>query len=323
MIAHDCARAEITAGAVALGEASDAERDAYRLHLSNCRRCLEGLGGEREVERTMQLVAHARDAESWEPDIRVALRDRTGVSRRVWRFGLVAVASIALVSIGIRAWNPAAVKPDTQRVAVTSRVSGGAPHAEIRPPAGHDLVVLHNVATLKRPPLGAVAPPRVARAAAPKHAAPIVARTVIKSAAPTVVAAAGPSQRDESSVAALRTVGTAPPLPQRAESIAVLPASTVNHDVVPVGGEGAIVPHPSAIAYYENAEGTSAFEVSVDERGLPVKCSITKSSGYLVLDDAVCRAAMHARYVPRTINGRAVASLYHDSFTFAAGNDDR
>ncbi len=321
MIAHDCARAEITAGAVALGEASDAERDAYRRHLSNCRRCLEGLGGEREVERTMQLVAQARDAESWEPDIRVALRDRARVSGRVWRFGLAAAAAIALVSIGIRAWIPTAVKSDTPRIALAYRAPVGASHTEHHSPAGHDLVVLHNVATLKRPPL--VAPARVARAAAPKHTAPVAARPVIKSAASTVVAEAGPSQRDERSIAALRTVGTAPPLPQRAESIAVLPASTVNHDVVPVGGEGAIVPHPSAIAYYENAEGTSAFEVTVDERGLPVKCSITKSSGYLVLDDAVCKAAMRARYVPRTINGRAVASLYRDAFTFAAGSDDR
>jgi TonB family protein len=324
MISHDCTRAEITAGAVALGEASDAERDAYRRHLSVCRRCLDGLGGEREVERTMQLVARARDGESWEPDVRVALRDRLHVNRRVWRFGLAAVAAVAVVSIGVRAWVPTAVKPDTQRVALSYRVFAGAleppPH---RPLAGHDLVVLHNVATLKRPPLASVAAAHPEAAAASKHAVRVAARPVMKSAAATVVAEAGPSQRDERSIAALRTVGTAPPLPQRAESIAVMPASTVNHDVVPLGGEGAIVPHPSAIAYYENAEGTTAFEVTVDERGLPVKCSVTKSSGYLVLDEAVCKAAMHARYVPRTINGRAVSSLYHDAFTFAAGSDDQ
>ena len=95
MSSHDCARAEITAGAVALGEATDAERDSYRRHLSVCRRCLECLGGERDVERTMQLVARARDAESWQPDIRVALRDRTLAKQRGWRFGRNPEASAA------------------------------------------------------------------------------------------------------------------------------------------------------------------------------------------------------------------------------------
>ncbi len=324
MSSHDCARAEITAGAVALGEATDAERDVYRRHLSVCRRCLEGLGGERDVERTMQLVARARDAESWQPDIRVALRDRTLAKQRGWRFGVAAVATIAVVSIGVRAWSPSVVKP-AGTVAVTDRVPAGAPEPKVyRPVAGHDLVVLHNVATLKRPPLTSIAPPRAAHHSVKLPAsAPAVPLSVAKSAPSAVVAEAGPSLRDERSVAALRTEGTAPPPPQRAESIAVLPPAAPSHDVLPLGGEDAIVPHPSAIAYYENAEGTTAFEVTVDERGLPVKCAVTKSSGYLVLDAAVCKAAMHARYVPRTVNGRAIASVYRDAFTFAAGSDDR
>ena len=135
------------------------------------------------------------------------------------------------------------------------------------------------------------------------------------------MAVTDPSQRDERSVSALRTVGTAPPAPQRAESIAVMPAPGITRDAVPLGGEYAIVPHPPAIAYYENAEGTTAFEVSVDERGAPVKCTIVKSSGFLVLDDAVCRAAMRARYAPRTVNGRAVPGVYRDALTFQAGDE--
>ncbi|HEY1429924.1 MAG TPA: TonB family protein, partial [Candidatus Tumulicola sp.] len=83
--------------------------------------------------------------------------------------------------------------------------------------------------------------------------------------------------------------------------------------------DNAIAPHPSRIAYYENAEGTTAVDIAVDDRGAAVKCSVTKSSGYLVLDDSVCAAAMRVRYVPRTVNGRAVSGVYHDAFTFRAG----
>jgi TonB family protein len=135
-----------------------------------------------------------------------------------------------------------------------------------------------------------------------------------------VVADLAPSQRDKRSIAALRTSETAPPPEQHAESIAVIPQSVVIHDAVPLGGENAIVPRPPAIAYDENAEGTTAFELSIDERGVPVKCTITKPSGYVVLDEAVCRAAMHARFTPRTINGRPVASVYRDAFVFRSGS---
>ena len=58
------------------------------------------------------------------------------------------------------------------------------------------------------------------------------------------------------------------------------------------------------IAYDEGAEGTSVFEVPIDERGTPTKCVITKSSGYSVLDSAVCKAAMQAHYTPKMIDGR-------------------
>ena len=94
------------------------------------------------------------------------------------------------------------------------------------------------------------------------------------------------------------------------------PGMTSIRDVAPIGGDAAIIPHPSAIAFSEGAEGTSVFEVAVDKHGTPTKCTITRSSGWLVLDDAVCRAAMKARYSPRTINGRGVSGVYRDAFTF-------
>ncbi|MGA8533430.1 MAG: energy transducer TonB [Candidatus Tumulicola sp.] len=323
MIANDCARAEITAGAVALGEASEIEREAYRRHLSSCRHCVSGLGGERDIERTMQVIAQARETERWEPAVQRTWRDRVAAKPYVWRFALAAAATAAIVAIGVRSFVPDAAKPDAHRSVIAQRpvtavASGPAAH---RVAAGHDLVVLHNVAILRRPPLASKPPSRIVPNAVALHA-PVV-RHIAVSAAPLTVAAAAPSQRDERSIAALRTVGTAAPAPQGAESIALLPSATVNRDVVPVGGESAIVPHPLPIAYYENAEGTTAFEVSVDERGVPLKCSIVKSSGYLVLDEAVCRAAMRARYAPRIVNGRAVAGTYRDALTFAAGNGDQ
>jgi TonB family protein len=102
-------------------------------------------------------------------------------------------------------------------------------------------------------------------------------------------------------------------LTHSAESIQV---AGVTREVAPVGGESAINPQPSAIAYAEGAEGTTVFEVHVDEHGSPTKCVVTKASGYRVLDDAVCKAAMGARYTPKMIYGRAVPGVYRDAFTF-------
>jgi hypothetical protein len=38
--------------------------------------------------------------------------------------------------------------------------------------------------------------------------------------------------------------------------------------------------------------GTMAFEVSLDRHATPARCTVTKSSGYRALDQAVCRAAL-------------------------------
>jgi len=319
MMLDECSRAEITAGALALGEASEAQRQAYRRHVAGCHECLARLGGERDIERTMASIARARDDESWQPELRIVFR-QPDWKRRGLTIGLATAAAFAAVWLGGRALL------STQAPAVTRVVAAVRTHVVLPLPkhnavAGHDLIVLHHVATLKRPPLPAAPPSAVAAAPAPvRH--DVVAHVAHPRAhtAAAVVAMAAPSERDERSVAALKTVGSAPPAPEHAESLALM-GSGVNHDVVPLGGENAIVPRPPAIAYYENAEGTTVFDVSVDERGVAVKCSVAKSSGFLVLDDAVCAAAMRARYSPRTLNGRPVPGVYHDALTFQAGDN--
>ncbi|MGB8966615.1 MAG: energy transducer TonB [Candidatus Cybelea sp.] len=253
----DCARAEILAGAIALGEAGDAERDAYRGHLAGCGRCLADLGGEREIERVMAIALQAQSEERWEPDIRKAAIRRPKLAY-VWKWS-AALATTAILILAVRATQQQAVIPH--------------PHA---------MVVVHNVVTLTPP-------------------------------------ARSTSAQEEHAIAALDTQ-TAPRREHRAESLVVGSATIADRDAMPLGGENGILPHPSAVAYDEHAEGTTAFEVRVDQRGLPRQCTITKSSGFPALDQSVCRAAMQARYSPRMVGGRAVAGIYRDAFTFRSSD---
>jgi len=338
------------AGAIALGEAGDAERDAYRRHLSACERCVDAFGGEREIERVMGTVAAARDAEVWQADVTPVLARRPSDWRRVLLATGGAAAVAALVALGVRVAVPgqagAGLPPAHPAVTVAQRPASQAAApvlhgiAAAAQPAGRPkatkLVVVHNVVTLHHPqaapasagrssapaPRNRVAPSESHAALSSSHA---VARTQRLRAVPAfaaeTVAALAPSERDKRSLSALRTAERPPAARQQAESIAVVPQPAVIRDAVPIGGDGAIVPNPPAIAYSENAEGTTAFEVFIDDRGVPVKCTITKASGYLVLDEAVCRAAMRAHFMPRTINGRAVPGVYRDAFTFRSSDD--
>ncbi len=97
MTRSDCSLAETLAGAIAIGEAGDAERDSYRAHVAGCERCLQEFGGEREMERVMSAVLRARDDERWEPDIRKALV-RRAAPRQAWRWG--AVLAAVVIAIG-------------------------------------------------------------------------------------------------------------------------------------------------------------------------------------------------------------------------------
>lgn len=314
------------AGAIALGEATEAERDAYRRHLAVCPPCIAALGGEREIERTMATVAAARDGEVWEPDLRAALRRASPAGRRAWRFA-AAVLGVAVLAAAVRvaavrdaqpvttvAFRPVAAAAAVHHPAPPPRRQARKPVAvAVAPVPATRMVVVHNVVTLK-PPAAAHQPaaPPSRRSAAPSRQASVPSQREVASLAP--------SESDRQAVAALRTGQTASP-EQRAESLAVAPQVLVVRDVAPLGGESALVPWLPAIAYSENAQGTTAFEVSVDEHGVPVKCTITKASGYLVLDESVCRAAMRARYSPRTVNGRPVPGSYRDAFTFRSGDD--
>ncbi len=311
-----CRDAEIAAGAIALDEATTAERDSYRLHLSQCSTCVEAFGGEREIERIAGLVARARDAETWQPAIAPLRSPRRKFGGLAWGFGAAAVAAVAAAVVALphagsagASGTPIAVVPQpplhSQVGFVAHPVKGAAvqPHAAPIPEKAHSLIVVHNVVKLAAP------------APATRHAS---VRAVAAVRHPQPPAPQSPTSSDERTVADTGTTNV-PPQSQRAESLAMLPS--VVRDVAPVGGDHAIVPRPARIAYYENAEGTTAVDVSVDDRGTPVKCTVTKPSGFLVLDDSVCAAAMHVRYVPRTVNGRAVPGVYRDAFIFQAGED--
>jgi len=190
MTRDDCSAAQTLAGAIALGEATESERDRYRAHLAGCGQCVNEFGGERELERVATVVAQARDDERWEPDIRKALARRPA-PRRAWSWG--AAFAVAVIVAG-----------------------------------------------------GVVAGERKPEVAAPQHVV---------------------SAKDVRAIAALDTQ-TAPRREARAESLVV----------------GSAVPL------------TTGFAVSVDRHGTPLRCSITKSSGYNALDRAVCRAALQVQY---------------------------
>jgi TonB family protein len=326
-VKSSCARAEILAGAIALGEATPSERDDYRSHIASCAACLAALGGEREIERVMSTVATAREHETWEPAPR---RYDARPHRPLWRAAAAAGAIAAIVAIAfvIHAQLTANVRPAVQ-VAKSELpvVRAQAFHAPIdrrprstpQPPVARKVavhhpstVVVHNVITRH----GNAVTQTTTQTTEIAEAPPVAHISVPASNVP-------PWRRDEAmpSPKPPATTTPAPVLAGRAESIAVAPL-TVVRDVAPLGGDAAISPHLSQFIIAQRAQGTTAFEVHVDERGMPVKCTITKSSGYLSLDDAVCKAAMTARYSPREVNGKPAPGIYRDAFTFRATDDE-
>ncbi len=334
---HDCARAEILAGAIALGEASETERDDYRRHIAACPSCLRALGGEREIERVMQTVRSAAESEVWEPVPLRAGERRMRTVRRAWTFGVSTAAFAIVASLGIHALLVANV---------ATPVTVAANQVQAAPAQPFHVTLEHRAqsATVAKPKLAPVAPQQpkivvVHNVITLKQTDRPEAKTAVHTTETTVAAdmpVAAPAtqpktpgsnvpvwRRDEAMPRArnnsvnVARADTPPVLNGHAESIAVAPSYTVR-EVTPIGGDTAINPRPAPIAYAQAAEGTTAFEVTVDERGNPVKCTITKSSGYLSLDDAVCKAAMKARYSPRLVNGRTTIGIYRDAFTFRA-----
>jgi TonB family protein len=329
MTRTDCARAETLAGAIALQEATDGERDAYRRHLASCARCVETLGGEREIERVMSVVAQARDQESWEPDLRNALRDRTRARRGAWTFGLglgalALAASLSVHLLAAGTMRPIALAPNTQaavdsvfHVSLERRSQPQSQAVASHPAAAAaatQIHVTHNVVAVTVP-AARPKPSNVRAAGSPA----LNAQTD-----PAIVAALPPSDQAKSSISSMQTQSAAPVYSHQAESLAVTPArSIVIRDVAPVGGT-LTLPNPPSIAGREMAaegltEASTTYALAVDERGAPITCVIQKSSGIPAIDESVCRAAMRAKFVPRTVNGKPTTSIYRDAFVFLAG----
>jgi TonB family protein len=321
---------ESLAGAIALGEATDADRRAYRQHIASCARCLSELGGEHELARTSAVVGQARDDEVWDPQLGNVLHRRSrGVSPAV-RF---AAAFAITVGLAAAALHYVAAPTRTAPVSVVSYVP--APETIKRgtvPPVAQTqqrrLMVYHNVVQMARAP---VAPSESRSAAAqPLVKTPeIAAVTVYPQAAPRSKAPASiPVWRDPvwRTVSRMTTTSLSETSPQRVSSAEMLQlrsaGRSLTNEAAPLGGETAINPQPPMIAYAEGAEGTTAFEVLIDERGMPTKCVITKPAGYRFLDEAVCKAAMKARYSPKTLDGRPVPGLYRDAFTFRVSSNE-
>jgi TonB family protein len=182
------------------------------------------------------------------------------------------------------------------------------------------MVVSHNVVTLTRPA-------GMSRAAQSTRAKTVASKKEIAYDPPVQSASSGdgangassnvPPWRRAQSPASPHYAGvTSPTLGSaHAESLTIAPVYSAR-DPEPQGGETAINPRPAAIAYQEGAEGTTAFEVMIDENGNPTKCIISKSSNWPVLDDAVCNAAMKVKYKPKMISGHPVPGIYRDAFTF-------
>lgn len=336
MARFTCRQAEIAAGAIALGEATAVERETYRAHIASCDACLHANGGEIAIENAMAGIARARGDETWDLDMTRVVRDRIARPSRAWRYAFATVAVCAALVFGAH-WAPAGalkniapsfadplvVHYDGQRLVFEKR--SVEQQAQAKAVASQPrVVVVHNVVNLDRVPAAAQ---RVARAprTAPQHVAP---RHLAYAPAPASQGSDGvPVWRQGGgayttvSHTTTTTLNEAGTVSADQASIVVAPAYAAR-DPAPIGGETAISPEPPMIAYAEGAQGTTVFKVFIDAHGAPTKCTITKSSGYLSLDNAVCHAAMTAKYTPRTVNGKPEPGTYLDAFTFRTSDSD-
>jgi TonB family protein len=333
-------RIEALAGAIALGEATDGERREYREHIATCPQCLHALGGEHELERVASTVASARESEVWEPNLGDVVHQRTKQRSRALRYGFSLFGVALCASFGVHALLAGGMERLTPRLAEhpvvinagTTRIvleQGTGSAAAPKPAQQRRLVVTHNVVQMARTPLTPAvtlnAPKAELKGEAPQQIAEV---TVHPNAAPEDNTQSNIPiwRRGDSTwrtVARTTTTSLTESAPQTlthsAESIHI----SATREASPLGGETALNPQPPMIAYDEGAEGTVVFQVSIDERGNPTKCTITKSSNYPVLDSTVCKAAMSARYTPKTVGGRAVPGTYQDAFTFRSSGDNQ
>lgn len=332
-------RAETIAGAIALGEAGEDERNFYRAHIAECASCRHELGGEVAIAHVVETVALARDAETWRPAIdtpALARRARRRTGRTV-AAGMAAVVAAALTAFALR--GNALAPPPPQHVAMNVFRVTVEPAAKPVTGAHH---VAHHPAKARRPAKPSVHPPvhsshvarvapsiviehhvvqlaRIAQTPAPAAARATRVRIRRKHAAAFVPARVPVWRTVAKTTTTTATSETAvEPISMTAASMQIAPP--VIHEPEPIGGENVISPRPPAIAYVEGMEGTTLFDVAISPRGLPTRCSIVASSGYHTLDESVCRAAMVVRYTPETINGRPAPGDFRDAFTFRISN---
>lgn len=317
---------EVLAGAIALGEATDAERQAYRGHIAHCARCRAELGGEHELARAAETIASARDGEVWEPHLRTFMRRPSVALSPLVRFAAAFALTFAVASAVLHYLTPPRAQTHVQTIPAQSNLAYRHQSLAPAPAAQRKLVVYHNVVQIARAPVApATARPFVAQS---EQKAPEIAAVTVYPQSPPQTHSSVPVWRNQPvwrTIARTTTTSLSETSPQRVSSAESMqlgsPPRSLSNDPRPLGGETAINPQPPMIAYAEGAEGTTAFEVLVDERGWPTKCVITKPAGYRFLDDAVCKAAMKARYSPKTVDGRPVAGVYRDAFTFRVAND--
>lgn len=330
------ARIEAIAGAIALGEATDEERREYREHLAACPECLHALGGEREIERVAETVTVARESEVWRPQLGDVVKAHARSSGRTLQIAGGFAAVCAVFGFGVHAFVTAgAARLPNPGQTYTVHVVAAA-RVPVPTAAPRKMIIEHNVVQIARAPVqGDAAAAPLKADSAPRDLVQMTVHPEIP--APSVKP---PRRHDESNVPiwrrgdahAWRTVATttttslietAPQTFTHSAELIQVSAPHTMRDAGPVGGATSINPQPPPIAYDMGAEGTSVFEVLIDEKGAPTKCVITKSSGYPVLDNAVCKAAMQTRYLPKLIDGRAVAGVYRDAFTFRMSDDQQ
>ncbi|MBV9278290.1 MAG: TonB family protein [Candidatus Eremiobacteraeota bacterium] len=341
---HD--RTEVLAGAIILGEATDEERLEYRRHIAQCQACLIAYGGEHELSRLNDVVGEARESEVWEPDVRSPVLARTSPRARIARYGIGLLAACLLVSlighfvvgsglaqIGPSLADPIVVNWESNKIVLERRSVRDAKS----PTPAPRMVVVHNIVQLPRASVPNAQPAKVNVAVhvpKPQHHETEVAleqTTASDVGGGSSVKPAESGDTIQSAIPVWRRGavahpryggGDATPIGSKTAAITIAASYTVR-DAAPEGGETAINPQPAQIAILEGAEGTSAFEVMIDETGAPTKCVITKASGWPVLDDAVCKAAMKIHYRPKMINGKPVPGVYRDAFTFRAATQQQ
>lgn len=338
MTAFTCRQVEIVAGAIALGEATASERESYRAHIASCRSCLQKYGGEVAIERAMAFVSRARETETWDPDMTRVVRDRIARPSRVWRYGLTGLTTCAVLLLcahfvsasGLTSMTPSFSDPlvvhyDGQRLVLEKRSVEQQQARTTAVVSQPRVVVVHNVVNLVRvraiPAQRLAHAPRRVRSHIPLRHEAYVPAPASQGNGEVPVWRQGGGAFTTISHTTTTTLNEAGTVSGNQASIVVASAYTAR-DAAPVGGETAISPKPPMIAYAEGAEGTTVFKVFIDTHGAPTKCTITKSSGYLSLDNAVCHAAMAAKYTPRTVNGKPEPGTYLDAFTFRTTDSD-